>query len=124
MDKASAYEAGDCGFESRRGLFLLLPPTSCIAPRRVHGMCSYAAAVAALDFVLVALFLPARVEAKVVVLLLAPNSLALFLFGPCQDPSPALLYISPLASELAASIVGNARACDTIYLESVQLPSK
>ena len=22
MDKASAYEAGDCGFESRRGLFL------------------------------------------------------------------------------------------------------
>jgi Ca2+/Na+ antiporter len=24
MDKASAYEAGDCGFESRRGLSLLL----------------------------------------------------------------------------------------------------
>lgn len=24
MDKASAYEAGDCGFESRRRLFMLL----------------------------------------------------------------------------------------------------
>ena len=28
MDKASAYEAGDCGFESRRGLFSFTnPPT-------------------------------------------------------------------------------------------------
>lgn len=31
MDKASAYEAGDCGFESRRGLFSLLLHTSTLA---------------------------------------------------------------------------------------------
>ena len=36
MDKASAYEAGDCGFESRRRLSFFLDAPTCVPQSRVR----------------------------------------------------------------------------------------